>query len=91
MYCCTQEEFKEIPEGSIFRVVTTKWHTVERGNPELTFVCKKGDGYADWAIYYGFADKGVSYICSNGLKLTQENSILSIFPCSDEVLKLYRK
>lgn len=87
------QEFKEIPPGEVFRVVTTKYHTVERLNgvwPELTFICKKGHGYDDWAIYCHFPERGVDWIREHGDKVTGERNIRSIFPCSDEVFKLYR-
>ena len=89
----TLQAFKEIPHGEIFRVVTTKYHTVERFNgewPELMFVCKKGHGYDDWAIYCHFPVRGVDWIREHGDKVTGESNIRSIFPCSDEVFALYR-
>ena len=89
----TLEEFKEIPAGEIFRVVTTKYHTVERVNgewPTLMFVCKKGEGYDDWAIYCHYPERGVAWIAENGDKIRSSSNIRSIFPCSDEVFALYR-
>lgn len=89
----TIEEFREIPAGEIFRVVTTKYHTVVRVKgewPTLTFVCKKGHGYDDWAIYCHFPERGVDWIATNGDKVTMESNIRAIFPCDDEVYKLYR-
>lgn len=86
------DEFKTIPPGAVFRVVTTKYHNVVAGNPELTFVCKKGDAAEqhDWTIYCHFADKGVAFISQNGDKVTSREQVLSIFPCDKEVLSLYR-
>ena len=85
------EEFEAIPLGAIFRIVTTKYHNVENGNPELTFVCVKGDSQAgDWAIYYGFADQGVMRISTGGTKLISGGNILSILPCVKAVLERYR-
>lgn len=87
------KEFKTIPEGEIFRVVTTKYHTIERVNgkfPVLTFVCKKGMGYDDWAIYCHFPDKGVAWIAQHGDKVITNVNILSLFPCDTETLDHYR-
>jgi hypothetical protein len=89
----TLEEFKEIPAGEVFRVVTTKYHTVERIDgewPTLMFVCKKGHGYDDWTIYFHYPEKGVEWICRSGDKVSSERNIRSIFPCSDDVYSLYR-
>lgn len=90
----TFEEFKAIPKGEIFRVVITKYHTVERINgnwPELMFVCKKGHGWDDWTIYCHYPEKGVEWIAHvGGDKVTSERNIRSIFPCTDEVFERYR-
>lgn len=87
------EEFQRIPAGEIFRVVTTKYHTAQFINgvtPDLTFVCKKGHGYDDWAIYYHYAHFDPEVIARNGDKLVSEENIRSIFPCDDEVFNKYR-
>jgi hypothetical protein len=87
------EQFKEIPRGEVFRTVTTRHHTMTMVNgeyPELTFVCKKGNGHSDWAIYYHYSDKGVEFIKRSGDKVMSKANILSIFPCDEEVLELYR-
>jgi hypothetical protein len=87
------QDFKKIPPGEVFRTVVTKYHTVERLNdewPELMFVCKKGHGYDDWAIYCHFPERGAEWIREHGDKVTGERNIRSIFPCSDEVFALYR-
>jgi hypothetical protein len=89
----TIQEFKEIPPREIFRTVITKYHTVERLNgawPKLMFVCKKGLGYDDWAIYCHFPERGVEWIRDHGDKVVGERNIRSVFPCSDEVFALYR-
>lgn len=87
----TIEDFNAINYGEVFRVVTTKHHKVilAPNKPELMFVCIKSDGHEGWCIYYGFADQSVSWITANGEKLTIEENIRSIFPCDEEVFKLY--
>lgn len=92
-YEMSLDTFRTIPAGEIFRTVTTKYHTIERVKgeyPELTFVCKKGHGYDDWAIYCHFPDKEIEWIAENGNKVMTERNIRAIFPCDDEVYKLYR-
>ena len=87
------KEFQTISEGEIFRVVTTKYHTVERIEgkfPALTFVCKKGVGNDDWAIYCHYPDMGVAWIAQNGDKVKSNVNILSIFPCDPETMDHYR-
>jgi hypothetical protein len=54
------------------------------------FVCKKGHGYDDWAIYCHFPERGVEWIRDHGDKVAGERNIRSVFPCSDEVFALYR-
>lgn len=85
----TTEEYLSIPENAVFRVVTTKYHDIETGSPELTFVCKKESGQ-EWAIYYSFAEKTVAYIASYGTKLQGLVNILEIFPCSEKIYDHYR-
>lgn len=82
-------EFDQVPYGSVIRTVTTKYHNVENGNPELTFVVKKGDA-DDWAIYYGYSMNSPGHILALGSKVTSKQSIFSIFPCQKDVLDLYR-
>lgn len=89
----TFAEFEKIPEGHIFRVVTTKFHHINHSDgvwPELTFVCKKGMGYDDWAIYCEHSDKTAEWIAENGDKVKSEKEILSIFPCDNNILSKYR-
>lgn len=86
----TLEEFNSIRAGEVFRSVTTNQHKdTEWNNPLLTFVCVKGN-HNDWAIYYHYADKGISFIREQGTKLTTDSRIQYILPCTDEVLKCYR-
>lgn len=92
----TFEDFQKIPAGEIFRVVTTKYHTIERINnewPELTFVCVKGKSIEmqDWAIYCHFSIHNPEYIKWHGNKVGTDANILSIFPCDAKTLKYYRR
>jgi hypothetical protein len=80
-----------LEEGEVFRIVTTKIQRIY--NPmksELTFVCKKGHGHNDWAIYCHHSYQSLSYIESNGDKVTSEDMIQSICPCDDEAMQHYR-
>lgn len=87
----TVEILNNIEPGEIFRTVTTKVQRMYNPmNAELTFVCKRGHGHNDWAIYCYFSDKDVSYIAKNGNKVASHDIIQSICPCDEEAMKLYR-
>lgn len=90
----TFQEFKKIPAGEVFRVVTTQYHTIHSyvggAWPELTFVCKKGLVYDDWVIYCHLSNRSVEWIWQHGDKVSTDVNILSIFPCDEETLKHYR-
>jgi len=89
----TFQEFQKIPAGEVFRVVTTKYHTIlsdGAGNwPELKFVCKKGQ-VDDWAIYCHLPIYNAEWIKEHGDKVKTDVNILSIFPCDPETLNHYR-
>ena len=55
----------------------------------LTWVAKKGYGN-DWTIYIYWSEKSIGWILDNGEKLVNKEYIKKLFPCDDEVLKLYR-
>jgi len=87
----TTEILNDIKPGEVFRTVTTKIQRMHKPmEAELTFVCKKGHGHNDWAIYCDFPDKDVSSIAKNGNKVASPDIIQSICPCDEEAMKLYR-
>ena len=87
----TLEMFEAMPNGEIFRIVTTKIQNVhEPLKAELTFICKKADSGHDWAIYGHFSDKEISFIASQGDKVFTEREIRDICPCTDDVYAKYR-
>lgn len=87
----TKAIFEDIKPGEIFRVLTTKIQAVhEPLNTELTFVCIKGKGGGDWAIYAGHSGGQPWDIARYGEKVRDEDNIRNICPCDDEVFKLYR-
>lgn len=55
----------------------------------VRWIAVKGWGN-DWAIYYHFEDRSLAYIREQGDKVTLENIIRNLVPCSQEVLSLYR-
>jgi len=55
----------------------------------VRWIAVKGWG-DDWAIYYHFEDRSISYIREQGDKLTSENIIQNLVPCTTEVLNKYR-
>jgi hypothetical protein len=86
----TKELFDKIQPGEVFRIITTNLQNVDDSfNTYLKFVCKKGEGY-DWAIYCHKPEKSDLYITTYGNKVRGLETILSICPCDDDVLKLYR-
>jgi hypothetical protein len=88
----TLERFKKIPRGAVVRAILTEHELVEHGKyGKLWFVVKKGGGYDDWAIYYHKEEVGIDYVISNGDKVIGEGAILELFPCTKEVLNLYRR
>jgi hypothetical protein len=87
----TLQILNEIPKGEVFRVVTTRIQRMhDPMKAELTFVCKKGHGNNDWAIYCHYSYKGVAFIEEQGDKVTSPDIIQSICPCDEDVLSLYR-
>lgn len=56
---------------------------------KLLWVAKRG-GFHDWAIYTHWKDSGRSHVLSNGDKVTSEDNIKKLVPCTEEALKMYR-
>lgn len=90
----TKEIFDQIAPGEIFRVVTTRLQNVnDPMNTTLTFVCVKAregfEGRFLWAIYSASGSARPDDVARYGTKVRGKESIQSICPCDDEVLKLY--
>lgn len=91
----TNDIFKQIPDGEVFKVIITSIQNVfikdteNRLGTTLTFVCQKGFA-DDWTIYYGEEDTPLDYILKNGDKVMREDNIKSLSGCDDEVLAKYR-
>lgn len=89
-FVLTKKVFEEIPDGEVFKIVTTKLQTVhDPFKSNLKFLCKKGHAN-DWAIYYGLSYTPEYAIASNGDKVMTERCIMQICPCDPEVLSRYR-
>ena len=87
----TKKIFDQIPDGEIFRIVTTKIQNVHKPmEAELTFIAKKGDGYPDWTIYCHHSHHDIEFIKEQGDKVMTRQEIQSICPCDEEVYRLYR-
>jgi hypothetical protein len=85
----TLEEYNSVPNGDVFKTVTTKIQNVhDPGKSLLKFLCKKSEG--DWAIYYDHAHIPDYVIATTGMKVKTKECIQQICPCSPEVLELYR-
>ncbi len=83
-------DFNSAEPGEIIRTVTTKYQNVHTTDQPLTFVVVKGDSGLDWAIYCHYSYQSVDFIRREGDKVTSKENIMSIFPCTEEVYKLYR-
>lgn len=91
----TKAIFDEIAPGEIFRVVTTRIQNIEEPmDASLSFVCVKArighDGIFLWAIYSGKGSSHPNDLARYGQKVRDKENILSICPCDDEVMALYR-
>lgn len=92
----TKAIFDQIAPGEIFRIVTTRIQDIyEPMDISLTFVCVKAkndhEGTFLWAIYSGKGGAHPNDIARYGDKVRDKENILSICPCDEEVLSLYRK
>jgi len=87
----TKVVFDQIKPGELFRIVRTRIQEVyDPMNMIMTFVCIKGKEGHDWAIY-GAAGGGQPWdVARYGDKIMDKEHILSICPCDEEVLALYR-
>lgn len=90
------KEFNKIPMGEHFRMgvfsdsPTGLYMTSEDHNKLIKFVAVKG-GADDWAVYVGNIEDSYQQVALNGLKITSEDNIMRAVPCTDDVLRRYRK
>jgi hypothetical protein len=89
----TLKQFEKLKEGEFkfgSEFVEDYWNAA--GKMLVDFVAVKGGGN-DWAVYYALSVSKypLYYIMSNGDKMTNPESIKKCVPCTDEVLKLYRR
>ena len=84
----TKAVFDQIQPGEIFRVVTTRWQTIQE-KATLKFVCLKDRSGYDWVIYAGPPWHHEADIARYGDKVRQPEMIRSICPCDEEVFALY--
>ncbi len=88
----TKAILDQIAPGEIFKTVRTRVQQVhDPMKVVMTFVCVKGKIGQDWAIYTAAGGGHPGDVARYGDKLMVDEDILSICPCDDEVLKLYRK
>jgi len=92
----TKAVFDQIAPGEIFRVVTTRIQDIQEPmDATLTFVCVKAreghEGTFLWAIYAGKGSAHPNDVARYGHKIKDKDNILSICPCDEEVLQLYRQ
>lgn len=56
----------------------------------LRWVAKKGAA-DDWAVYCHWQHHSAEWILDSGDKVSDDTNIRACVPCTDEVLRLYRK
>lgn len=86
---CLSVEYLKNNIGKIFASGTILHKGLHK--EPVKWLAKVGDGFHDWAIYYGKEDWSWSEVKTNGNKITTDSIIKFFVPCSEEALKLYRK
>ena len=88
----TIEEFRAIPDGEVFKtgITTDNSEGINMTNSgrQLRWVAKKGHG-DDWAIYIHWGFNSEEYIKQSGDKVSDNDNIVKLVPCSEEVLNKY--
>jgi len=82
---------KDMPSGCVFATGVLQDHRVH--DLPVRWLAKRGDGFHDWAIYYGLADNPAWpgwRILQDGDKLLTGDIIRQIVPCDDESFEFYR-
>ena len=91
----TLEKLKEMPAGEVFATGFVEnspegiYMTDQNKGKQLLWAAKRG-GIHDWAIYIYWADAGLSFVLSQGDKVTNEENIKKLVPCDEEAFKMYR-
>ncbi len=87
----TRKLFDEIPNGEIFRVITTTMMPFpETEYRTIKFLCIKGRIGIDWAIYAGAPGQPDDFIRHYGDKVKDRDTIRFICPCDQEMFQCYR-
>jgi hypothetical protein len=90
------EALNRIPNDQVFRVVLMETDFMTGKMEKLLFVAKKGLAN-DWAIYTmrPMGERALSFNISNcvsfGDKVTTFENIKKVVPCTEDVLKYYRR
>jgi len=88
------ESFKKIPKGVVFAsgLIPNEpgglYMTDVRQGDLLMWVAKKG-AIDDWAIYAHWKEKGISFVTTNGHKVSKRD-IRDLVPCDEEMFNAYR-
>ena len=82
-------DLKKMQSGEKFATGTGTYEEIY-ANP-IRWVAVRGNGYHDWAIYYGFLDMTVEDIVRVGDKMFIETVIKRLVPCTEDAYKLYRR
>ncbi len=89
----TKERFDQIPPGDIFRIVSQRVNEngdFDPSRPMTKFVCFKSKDGKWWDIRSALGTAHADDIARYGEELNGKEAILSICPCDEEVLELYR-
>ena len=91
----TEQQFHDIPAGNIFVIGEVEnsplgiYMTDSNKGKMMKWLAKKGCAN-DWCIYIHWSESGFDFVESNGDKVTSEDNIKKLVPCTDEVFKQYR-
>lgn len=83
----TEEILKSIRPGEIFAKGDGM---LPVANYPLKWVAIRGEGYHDWAIYYGYNEIPDSEIARIGCKMFTKEVIRELVPCNNKAWSLYR-
>ncbi len=78
-------KFLKIPSGKIF----ANGLFIGNDGQLYKWLAKKGMGFHDWAIYFGYPDYHLFHLAEHGSKLIKHEA-QQILQCTNDVIKLYR-
>jgi len=84
----TVQKLKDMPDAELIGKGIGTFPEIHE--KEIKWVAVRGQGYYDWAIYYGLPNDSEEHIRFYGDKMFTESVIKRLVPCTEEAYKLYR-